>query len=91
LLWSRLRYPGLLQRLTGLFYFGHGVRLRPSVTGRKGSAFTTLYCKVFVGRMIAAGILYEGDMGLFSVLGNAAFRESLTSGVYLLPYSGALE
>ncbi len=44
-----------------------------------------------MGRMVARIVLHERQLGLFRVLGNAAFSEPLTCGVYLLPDSGALK
>jgi len=41
--------------------------------------------------MVAGIVLYQRQLGLFRVLGNAAFGESLARGVYLLPDSTALE
>jgi len=41
--------------------------------------------------MITPSVLHERQLGLFSVLGNAAFGEPMTRGVHLLSDGGALK
>lgn len=67
------------------------IGLTRRVAWGKGSTFTSFYCEVLVRRMVASVILYERHVGLFRVLGNAAFSEPLTSSVYLLSHRAALK